>query len=67
MRTQHGTKLVKSDEDEKSETYLLRCVGHVPIFCDSVISARSTGFAGRRFSVYPCHVKAVLRIITMSQ
>jgi hypothetical protein len=68
VRTQHGTRLVNSDEDEKSETYLLRCVGRVPIFCDSVVSARSTGFAGPdTLTVCPWRVKAVLKIITVSQ
>jgi len=60
VRTQHGTRLVNSDEDEKFETSLLWRVGHARIFCESVISTRSTGFVRPdTLCVYPCQVKGV--------
>lgn len=66
MRIQHGTRLVNSDQNEKSETSLLWRFGHAAIFYDSVISARSTGFTGHLLRISLPYQRSS-RIITLSQ
>ena len=66
MRTKHGTRLANSDQNEKSEIGLVGRFGHAPIFYDSVISARSTGFAGHLLRISLPYQRSS-RIITLSQ